>query len=101
MQNPELFLPPVALPELLPKTLPVPKFQIGQQVQWAHVPSRDFGRIVGTVWATERSTQAVGYHYAVQLDAASPSVADGITSDWAFEDDLELLPTPQPPLANE
>jgi hypothetical protein len=101
MQNQDLFLPPVALPEFLPKPLPAPKFEIGQNVVWAHVPSRDFGCIVGAVWATQASTQAVGYHYAVQLDPASPSAAEGITSDWAFEDDLELLPTPQPPLTNE
>ncbi|HEY9630504.1 MAG TPA: hypothetical protein V6C84_24680 [Coleofasciculaceae cyanobacterium] len=91
------------LPDVLPQNLPTTKFQIGQYVRWAYVSSHDFGRIAGIVWASEASIQAIGYHYAIQLDPSSHSYANGILTDWAFEEDIELytpdLQTPdRPPL---
>jgi hypothetical protein len=96
MNNNPLLLPTIVLPQTAPLDLPVPKFQIGQRVYWKAVKDPDFGRIVGVVWATEGSVKAIGYHYAIQLDPTSPSIADGITSDWAFEADLALLPPSHP-----
>jgi hypothetical protein len=95
MNDNPLLLSSIALPQPSLVYLPAPKFQIGQRVYWKAIADPDFGRIVGVVWATEGSVQALGYHYAIQLDPASPSIADGITSDWAFEADLDLLPQPR------
>ena len=91
----QLSIPPVVLSEQIPKPLPIPRFQLGQAVKWACVPTGDFGRVVGIVFGSEGSIRAEGYHYAIALDASSPSVMDGITSDWGFEDDLALI-TPNP-----
>jgi hypothetical protein len=83
------------LPKLQPEKeftgLEEPKFQLGQHVRWSCVPSQDFGRVLGIIFAREGSVKATGYHYAIALDESSPSFADGITSDWGFEDDLELV----------
>ena len=51
----------------------------------------DYGRVVGVVYGNEGSVKETGYHYAIALDASSPSYIDGITSDWGFEDDLALV----------
>lgn len=90
MSNRSLYFPPVVVPEQMPSPLPTPKFQIGQQVQWAYVSTKDFGTIMGMAYSAEASTQGLGYHYAIQLSPFSSSYLDGITSDWAFEDDIEL-----------
>lgn len=37
---------PVALPEVVPKVLPQPKFQLGEPVRWYQVPNGDFGRAI-------------------------------------------------------
>lgn len=92
MHNRQLATFPVCLPNQVPAALPTPKFHLGQSVYWAYVPSQDFGFVIGIVYAAEASTQALGYHYAVQLDPNSPSFADGIYSDWAFEEDIEPIP---------
>ena len=90
-----LLLPAIALPQPPPLYLPQPKFQIGQWVYWKALKNPDFGHIVGLVWATEGSTQAIGYHYSVLLDKASFSRAF-IELDWAFEGDLAVIPFPSP-----
>lgn len=82
----------IAIVDPPPDPLPAPKFQLGQQVLWARVPTHGHGRIIGVVFASSASVEATGYHYAVQFDAASPSKADCL-ADWAFEADLELLST--------
>lgn len=83
---------PIAIIDPPPECLPAPRFQLGQQVIWAQVPTHGYGTIIGVVFASAVSTQAIGYHYAVQFDANSPSKADCL-ADWAFEADLELLST--------
>ncbi|HEY9629082.1 MAG TPA: hypothetical protein V6C84_17405 [Coleofasciculaceae cyanobacterium] len=91
-------IPPVSLPEQVPDTLPELKFQLGQKVRWSYVPSQDFGRVLGVIYGSEGSVRALGYHYAIALDTTSPSYANGILTDWAFEEDLELYtPDPQIP----
>jgi len=87
----QLSIPPVNLPEQIPQPLPTPKFQLGQTVKWACVPTSDHGRILGMIFASEGSVRATGYHYAIALEESSPSFSDGIRSDWGFEDDLELV----------
>ena len=94
MPNP-LLLPAIALPQPPPLYLPAPRFQIGQWVYWQALKDPDFGHIVGLVWATEGSTKAIGYHYAVLLDKAAFSSAF-INLDWAFEDDLAVMPVQNP-----
>lgn len=91
MANNSISIPSVVLPDEVPDALPEPKFQLGQHVRWNYVPSQDFGRILGIIFASEGSVRATGYHYAIALDAASPSYSDGILSDWGFEEDLELV----------
>ena len=91
----QLSISHVVLSEQIPKPLPMPRFQLGQAVKWACVPTGDYGRVVGIVFGSEGSIRAEGYHYAIALDASSPSCIDGITSDWGFEDDLALV-TPNP-----
>lgn len=95
MQNKQFSVPPTVLSEQVPETLPPPKFQLGQTVRWSYVTTSDYGRVVGVVYGPECSVKATGYHYEIALDPSSPSFADGITSDWGFEDDLELV-TPNP-----
>jgi hypothetical protein len=90
MQNKQRSIPPVVLAERALESLPTPKFQLGQSVKWNCVPTADFGQIIGVVFASEASICAIGFHYAIALDSTSPSFANGITSDWAFEDDLAL-----------
>ena len=90
-----LLLPAIALPPPPPLYLPQPKFQIGQWVYWKKLKNPDYGHIVGLVWAAEGSTQAIGYHYSVLLDRGSFSKAF-IELDWAFEDDLAVMPVLSP-----
>lgn len=78
----------------LPECFMMPKFQVGQTVQWALVPTHGFGKIIGFVYATGVSVEAVGYHYLVTLDDTSPSRADGL-ADWAFGADLQLITVEQ------
>lgn len=87
----QLSIFPVILPKQVPEDLPMPKFQLGQTVRWGRVTTSDFGRIVGIIFSAEASVKSEGYHYAIAIDPASPSYADGIRSDWGFEDDLELV----------
>lgn len=88
-----IFIPPIALSNSvpLPSPLPIPKFQIGQDVFWANVPSQDSGKIIGILWASESSVVATGFHYAVMLDYSHASQSS-VLIDWAFEQDLEVLP---------
>ncbi|MBL1179081.1 hypothetical protein [Pantanalinema sp. GBBB05] len=96
MASNAISIPFLVLPDEVPNTLPAPKFQIGQQVYWQALSDPDFGHILGVIWATEASTKAIGFHYSVLLDTASPSSAF-IQLDWAFEDDLAVMPL-HPPL---
>jgi hypothetical protein len=81
-------IPPVALPEVVPKILPQPKFLLGERVRWYQVPNGDFGRVIGIIYTHEASTQANGLHYLVLLDDQSSSRSI-VSCDFAFEDDLE------------
>ncbi|WP_088890007.1 hypothetical protein [Leptolyngbya ohadii] len=89
---PRLIVSPIQLVANLPQQFTPPKFQVGQSVLWARVPTHGFGRIIGLVFAQSVSVEAIGYHYAIALDDQCPSRAD-CAADWAFEDDLELLST--------
>ncbi|MGV0028187.1 hypothetical protein [Phormidesmis priestleyi] len=93
--DPRLIITPIYLVASLPEPLAVPKFEIGPVVLWSKVPSHDFGRIIGLVYAHSVSVTARGYHYAIAFDEDSPSQAD-CAADWAFEDDLELVSTHAP-----
>ena len=68
----------------------LPKFELGDRVFWYRVPTQDFGVVVDRFYGMEGSVQALGWHYAIQLDAASPSLAH-CKLDYGFEDDLKLL----------
>ena len=88
-------MPPIALPEIIPEALPSQRFQLGESVHWFQVPNGDFGRVIGVIYTHEASCQVTGLHYLVLLDEQSPSRY--LTSyDFAFEDDLQSLPKPQP-----
>ena len=81
---------PFSIPEVLPEVLPQQKLQLGEWVRWRHVPSGDFGRIIGIIYTHSGSCIATGLHYLVLLDEQSPS--RHITSyDFAFEEDIESL----------
>jgi|GEM_PF-5044926 len=79
-----------------------PRFQLGQRVYWAKVPSRDFGQVVGMMQGAGPSCTIWGYHYLVHLDPRSPSYAE-CQRDWAYEGDLQLLDgnIPPAPLSQE
>jgi hypothetical protein len=81
-------MPPVVWPEVVPKALPQPKFQLGEWVRWFQVPNGDFGRVIGIIYTHEASCQATGLHYLVLLDDQSPSRSI-VSCDFAFEDDLQ------------
>ncbi|MEP0792847.1 MULTISPECIES: hypothetical protein [Cyanophyceae] len=90
MPNIRSQMPPFALPEVVPETLPQQQFQLGDLVRWRQVPHPDFGRILGVIYTHSSSCIATGLHYLVLLDEQSPS--RHITSyDFAFEEDIERL----------
>lgn len=94
MSTEQLIAPEVTLPQTLPAQLPSPKFQLDQTLKFGKVPSGDFGRVVGYVYAASATVQATGYHYLLVLDPESKSRKElGILSDWIFEEDA-LLVTP-------
>ncbi|MBD2001420.1 hypothetical protein H6G00_33310 [Leptolyngbya sp. FACHB-541] len=81
---------PLSLPEGFPKSTQVPKFSLGDRVQWHPLPSRDFGTITGLLYAPTQQTQSWQWQYTVWLDPQSPSRI-WTQSDVAWEEDLELL----------
>lgn len=90
MNNNRALLSPVVVSESLSERLPTPKFELGQTVAWANVETRGFGKIIGIVFARAASVEAIGFHYAIELDSQSPS-CDDCAADWGFEQDLELI----------
>lgn len=80
----------IGLPQVLPSRFTLPKFQLGQTVQWINVSPSGFGTIVGLVYANGVSVVADGYHYLVLIDHSCPSHSDCI-ADWAFEEDIDLI----------
>ncbi len=83
-----LIAPEVSLTPTLPAQLPPPSFQLDQILKFCKVPSGDFGRVVGIVYAAGATVQATGYHYLLFLDEQSKSRRElGIFADWIFEDD--------------
>ncbi len=87
-----LIAPEVSLTPTLPAQLPPPLFQLDQTLKFGKVPTGDFGRVVGYVFAAAASVQAKGFHYLLVLDPESPSRKElGILSDWIFEGDAELM----------
>lgn len=83
-------IPPFAILEDIPETLPQQQFQLGDSVRWRQVPHPDFGRILGVIYTHSASCMVTGLHYLVLLDEQSPS--RHITSyDFAFEEDIERL----------
>jgi hypothetical protein len=96
-----LIAPEVSLPPTMPAQLPPPSFQLDQILKFGKVPSGDFGRVVGIVYAAGATVQATGYHYLLVLDPESPSRKElGILSDWIFEGDASpvalKLPSTKP-----
>ncbi|BAY18197.1 hypothetical protein NIES21_40410 [Anabaenopsis circularis NIES-21] len=83
-------IPPITLPEVIPKKLPQQKFSLGEWVRWFQVPNGDFGRIIGVIYTHQASCIATGLHYLVLLDKRSPS-RDICPCDFAFEEDIEPL----------
>jgi hypothetical protein len=76
----------------MPAQLPPPSFQLDQILKFAKVPSGDFGRVVGIVYAAGATVQATGYHYLLFLDEQSKSRQElDIRADWIFEEDAEPL----------
>jgi len=76
--------------QVLPDRLTLPKFQLGQTVQWINVSTGGFGTIIGLVYASSASVVGNGYHYLILLNRSSPSGSDCI-ADWAFEEDIDLI----------
>ena len=97
MSTEQLIAPEVSLLPSLPAQLPLPKFQLDQTLKFGKVPSGDFGRVVGYVFAASATVQATGYHYLLLLDAKSYSRKElGILCDWLFEEDALLITPPFP-----
>lgn len=96
----ELLIGPfVSLPPTLPAQLPPPLFQLDQTLKFVKVPTGDFGRVVGIVYAAGATVQATGYHYLLFLDEQSSSRRElGIRVDWIFEDDASVVAKELPSL---
>ncbi len=93
----QITVPEVSLPLTLPAQLPSPSFQLDQILKFGKVPSGDFGRVVGIVYAAGATVQATGYHYLLVLDEQSKSRRElGIRADWIFEDDASPVAPEQP-----
>jgi len=56
-----LIAPEVSLPPTMPVQLPPPLFQLDQTLKFGKVPTGDFGRVVGYVFAAAASVQAIGF----------------------------------------
>ena len=82
---------PNRLPEGFPAAVPLPKFQIGDRVRWQPQPTEDFGTITGLHYAPDHHLQSWAWKYTVWLSLSSPSHG-WISSDMAWESDLELAP---------
>ncbi|MGG6270677.1 hypothetical protein ACQ4M3_38855 [Leptolyngbya sp. AN03gr2] len=80
----------IGLTQVLPNRFTLPRYQLGQTVQWINVSPSGFGTIVGLVYANGVSVVADGYHYLVLLDRSCPSFSD-CAADWAFEEDIDLI----------
>jgi hypothetical protein len=53
--------------------------------------------VVGYVFASSASVQAIGYHYLLLLDPESHSRKElGILCDWLFEEDALIVTPPFP-----
>lgn len=97
MQIEQITVPEVSLPPTMPVQLPPPLFQLDQTLKFCKVPTGDFGRVVGYVFAAAASVQAIGFHYLLVLDPESPSRKElGILSDWIFEGDASPVATDTP-----
>jgi hypothetical protein len=57
-----LIAPEVSLLPTMPVQLPPPLFQLDQTLKFCKVPTGDFGRVVGYVFAAAASVQAIGFH---------------------------------------
>ncbi len=82
------------LPTSFPDSVVQPRFTIGDRVRFVPMPAEDFGIITGLQCAPAEHLQDWAWGYIVWLDAQSPS-HQWACSDFAWEDDLELL-TPAP-----
>jgi hypothetical protein len=92
-----LIAPEVSLPPTMPVQLPPPLFQLDQTLKFCKVPTGDFGRVVGYVFAAAASVQAIGFHYLLVLDPESSSRRElDIRADWIFEEDAEPLAQERP-----
>ncbi len=97
MPTEQITAPEVSLPSSLPPQLPLPKFQLDQTLKFGLVPTGDFGRVAGIVYAQSATVQANGYHYLLLLDPQSPSRQElGILCDWLFEEDALIVTPPFP-----
>jgi len=80
------------LPGDFPQQVQIPKFQLGDRVQWQPQPSQDFGTIIGIQYAPASQLEVWAWKYVIWLDRYSPSRA-WVMSDTAWESDLEPLST--------
>jgi hypothetical protein len=70
----------------------MPRFKIGDYVQWQALPTRDFGIIIGLQYAPLAHLQQWDWQYVIWLDSYSPSHR-WIQSDIAWEISLEPIPS--------
>lgn len=90
----QITVPSISVPPDLPVELPPPRYQLNQTLKFSKVPSADFGRIAGIVYAAEANykVRRPEYFYLLIFDPESKSRREGVAlCDWVAESDAELV----------
>lgn len=82
----------IHLPPQFPQAVAPPKYTFGTPCRWVPQPHRDWGIVIGQVYAPDERDDPIRWSwvYLLLLHPDSPSWG-WIVADWVDEDDLEPL----------
>lgn len=82
----------ISLPPQFPQTVAPPKYAFGTHCRWTLQPHRDWGIVIGQVYAPDQREEPTQWSwvYLILLHPQSPS-GGWIVADWVDEADLEPL----------
>ena len=86
----------IDFPSNFPEAVTSPKYAFGTQCRWTLPPHRDWGIVIGQVYAPDQREDPTQWSwvYLILLHPHSPS-GGWIAADWVDEQDLELLCLPE------
>lgn len=82
----------IHIPHEFPETVAAPKYAFGTHCRWIPQPYRDWGIVIGQVYAPDEREEPTRWSwvYLILLHSHSPS-GEWIVADWVDEEDLEPL----------